>query len=178
MDVLRLELDCSGNDRFSSASKLFSNESKSGGYSITDLSKYAQNAFAIRIHGKRGAEGRGNKCLTVGAFRLRPTCCRVLRTGDKRGRRHSVCHNDELAPSHALARLLTKHHRWRADRGSGAPSRRAELARRIRLRGYCRARLDCRGGSPFGSQPSADEGRAAARGARGRSQPKLFGGPA
>jgi hypothetical protein len=35
--------------------------------------------------------------------------------------------------------------------GKGAP-RTIELARRIRLRRYCRARLDCRGGSPSGRE--------------------------
>jgi hypothetical protein len=50
-----------------------------------------------------------------------------------------------------------------ADRGSAALSRSVELARRIRSRGYVRARLDCRGGSPPGSRPSADLGRVIAR---------------
>jgi hypothetical protein len=51
-----------------------------------------------------------------------------------------------------------------ADRGSAALSRSVDLARR-RLRGYCRARLDCRGGSPSGSRPSADLGQAIGRNA-------------
>jgi hypothetical protein len=43
------------------------------------------------------------------------------------------------------------------------PYRNVELARRFRLRRCCRARLDCRGGSPPGSRPSGDLGRAVAR---------------